>query len=165
MQAIKPWLLLIVLVGLPGCEEASVSRLRTDSRPVASVVPPPPPPLRRTPPAANKPATAPNARAIEDKALRTWVACVRDHERRLASSSAAAPDAVAASVIAKCSRQQVAYEAAIKDLGVRKISPEFYRLMNDKIAGDVRDLRGQRALRSTLQASDAKPDPGRGEHP
>lgn len=165
MRAIKPWLLLIALAGLPGCEEPSVPRMRTDSRPVAPVVPPPPPPLRRAAPAAAKPAPAPNARAIEDKALRTWVACVRDHERRLASSSRAAPDAVAASVIAKCSRQQVAYEAAIKGLGVREISPEFYRLMNDKIAGDVRDLRGEKALRPTLQASDAKPEPGRSEYP
>ena len=89
---------------------------------------------------------------------------MRDHERRLASTSEAAPDVVASSVVARCSRKQLAYETAIKDLGVKEISPDFYRLLNDKIVGDVKDLRGDKVSRPTLQASDAKADPGRGEY-
>ena len=90
-----------------------------------------------------RPASQRDVWVREDHALRNWVACARSRGRDLGLTSHGAPDALAATALEGCRRQEAAYARALKAMRIDGISVAFRNDLGEKISGEISDVRAE----------------------
>jgi hypothetical protein len=90
----------------------------------------------------------------EDHALRIWVACARGRGRELGLTSQGAADALAATALDECGRQEAAYAQALKAMRIDGTSVAVRNDLAEKISQEISDVRSE--SRGHLEAERAE---------
>jgi hypothetical protein len=93
----------------------------------------------------------------EDRALRTWVSCVRGKGRKLGLTSNAEPEVVASSAMKGCHVQETAYAKSLKAMGIGEIGVDVRDDLGRKVSQEVAEERARNhgQLRAELDRVDA----------